>query len=41
VTDKVSHPYKTTGRITVFAYFNFYISKQQAGRPPLLMHGDI
>jgi hypothetical protein len=31
VRDQVSHPYKTTGRITVL-YFNLYISIRHAGR---------
>jgi hypothetical protein len=30
-TDKVSNPYKTTGRIMVFVYFNPYVPSQQAG----------
>jgi hypothetical protein len=32
VRDQVSHPYKTTGRIMVFVYFNLYICRHQAGR---------
>jgi hypothetical protein len=30
VRDKVSHPYKTTGKIS-FVYFNLHISRQQTG----------
>jgi hypothetical protein len=30
VRDQVPHPYKTTGRIMVFLYFNLYIPGQQA-----------
>jgi hypothetical protein len=29
VTDQVSHPYKTTGRIMVFVYLNLYVPRQQ------------
>jgi hypothetical protein len=32
VRAQVSHPYKISGRIIVFVYFNLYISGQQAGR---------
>jgi hypothetical protein len=30
VRDQISHPYETTGRITVFVYFNLYIPGQRA-----------
>jgi hypothetical protein len=32
VRDQVSHPYKTTGKITVCIYFNVYVFKQTGGR---------
>jgi hypothetical protein len=36
IRDKVSHPYKTTSRITVLLYFSFYVFKQQTRRQKFL-----
>jgi hypothetical protein len=36
VIDKVSHPYKTTGKITDFVYFNINDFTQQARRQKAL-----
>jgi hypothetical protein len=35
VRDKVSHPYKTTGKI-IALFFNLHISRQQTGRQKIL-----
>jgi hypothetical protein len=36
VTDQVSHPYRTTGRLVVVVYFNLYIPREQAVRQKTL-----
>jgi hypothetical protein len=36
VTDQVSHPYKTTGKITVFYIFNLYVSRRRMRRQKIL-----
>jgi hypothetical protein len=36
VRDEVSYPYRTTGKIRDFLYFNFYVFIQQTGRQKVL-----
>jgi hypothetical protein len=36
MTDRDSHPYKTSGRIMVLYIFNLYVPRQQAGRQKTL-----